>query len=96
MQLNPWHGPVGFDYRDENWMSQAGCVGYEPEWWFWFEGTPPWIKQSAQKICAECPVATQCLEYSIETRSEFGVWAGMTENQRRKLLKGRKGNSDAA
>lgn len=37
--------------------------------------------------CAACPVRTQCLADALDHRVEFGVWGGMTERERRKLLR---------
>jgi len=29
----------------------------------------------AQRICATCPVASQCLEYALENHVDHGIWA---------------------
>tara|TARA_B100000902_G_scaffold391752_1_gene442945 strand:- start:2601 stop:2951 length:351 start_codon:yes stop_codon:yes gene_type:complete len=36
-------------------------------------------------ICQNCPVAKPCLEYSFRNSSKFGIWGGLSENQRRKI-----------
>jgi WhiB family redox-sensing transcriptional regulator len=36
-----------------------------------------------------CPVRTECLADSLDNRIEFGVWGGMTERERRALLRRR-------
>jgi WhiB family redox-sensing transcriptional regulator len=36
-----------------------------------------------------CPVRTECLADSLDNRVEFGVWGGMTERERRALLRRR-------
>lgn len=41
----------------------------------------------AKEVCAECPVTFQCLDYSIITQQQPGVWGGMDEQERRPLLK---------
>ncbi len=41
----------------------------------------------ALSICATCPVQLECLEYALEARERYGVWGGMTEKQRRRLLR---------
>jgi WhiB family redox-sensing transcriptional regulator len=38
-------------------------------------------------ICRQCAVITECLADALDNRVEFGVWGGMTERQRRKLIK---------
>lgn len=39
-----------------------------------------------RKVCATCPVFTQCLMASLLNREEFGVWAGLSGRQRKKVL----------
>lgn len=36
-----------------------------------------------------CPVRTECLAEALDNRIEFGVWGGMTERERRSLLRRR-------
>ena len=38
-------------------------------------------------ICRPCPVVAECLADALDNEIEFGVWGGMTERQRRALLK---------
>lgn len=40
----------------------------------------------ARSLCADCPVFRDCLRSSLENREAFGVWAGSTSKQRRKML----------
>ena len=40
-------------------------------------------------ICRSCPVRTACLADALDNRVEFGVWGGMTERERRALLRRR-------
>lgn len=41
----------------------------------------------AKHLCAHCPVRVRCLVEALENRIEFGVWGGMTERERRALLR---------
>jgi WhiB family redox-sensing transcriptional regulator len=41
----------------------------------------------AKAVCMGCPVRTECLSDALDNRVEFGVWGGMTERERRALLK---------
>ena len=36
-----------------------------------------------------CPVRTECLAEALDGRINFGVWGGMTERERRALLRRR-------
>ena len=40
-------------------------------------------------ICAGCSVKTECLADALDNEIEFGVWGGMTERERRALLRRR-------
>ena len=40
-------------------------------------------------VCVACPVRTECLAEALDGRIEFGVWGGMTERERRALLRRR-------
>ncbi|MFB7057390.1 WhiB family transcriptional regulator [Streptomyces vinaceus] len=42
--------------------------------------------EAAKRVCAVCPVRTACLEHALRTREAFGVWGGLTEEERRALL----------
>jgi WhiB family transcriptional regulator, redox-sensing transcriptional regulator len=65
------------------WVSQARCRGADPDELF--------VRGAAQRkaavICRHCPVIAECGADALDNRVEFGVWGGMTERQRRALLK---------
>ena len=65
------------------WVAQARCRTADPDELF--------VTGAAQKraavICRRCAVVTQCLADALDNDVEFGVWGGMTERQRRKLVK---------
>src|SRR5690349_4323863 len=65
------------------WVSNARCRSTDPDELF--------VRGAAQKkaamICRHCPVITECAADALDNRIEFGVWGGMTERQRRALLK---------
>ncbi|WP_150236416.1 WhiB family transcriptional regulator [Nocardiopsis quinghaiensis] len=41
----------------------------------------------AKYLCVGCPVRIRCLVEALENRIEHGVWGGMTESERRSLLR---------
>ena len=41
----------------------------------------------AKKVCKGCPVRMECLADALDNQVEFGVWGGMTERERRALLR---------
>ncbi len=46
-------------------------------------------QREARQLCRGCPVRTECLAHALDQRIEFGVWGGMTERERRALLRNR-------
>ncbi len=65
------------------WVAKARCRTIDPDRLF--------VRGAAQRkeaeICRHCPVILQCAADALDNRIEFGVWGGMTERQRRALLK---------
>jgi WhiB family redox-sensing transcriptional regulator len=41
--------------------------------------------KTARKICSECPVSRECLEYALETKQDHGTWAGTSARERYRL-----------
>lgn len=44
-------------------------------------------EKAAIAICRSCDVCSDCGAYALATREEWGIWGGLTEKKRRKLLK---------
>ncbi|QCQ94079.1 WhiB family transcriptional regulator [Rhodococcus sp. SGAir0479] len=65
------------------WVAQARCREVDPDQLF-VRGA---AQRKAATICRHCPVLMQCGADALDNRVEFGVWGGMTERQRRALLK---------
>lgn len=39
-------------------------------------------QQRAKSICAGCPVISQCLDHALSTGERYGVWGGLTADER--------------
>jgi len=72
---------------ETTWMAVGNCNNHPPAVFFPSDGVGVEI---AKKICATCPVQSQCLEYALEARIDHGVWGGTAERQRRRILKARR------
>ena len=42
---------------------------------------------TAKAICASCPVLTQCREHALTVREPYGIWGGMSEEEREALYR---------
>lgn len=74
-------GELVFD-RGE-WVTQAHCRGGDPDALF-VRGAE---QRKAVSICRGCPVLTECRADALDNKVEFGVWGGLTERQRRAVLR---------
>jgi WhiB family redox-sensing transcriptional regulator len=43
--------------------------------------------QSAKRVCASCPVRLECADYAIRAREPFGVWGGLSEDDREQIFR---------
>jgi WhiB family transcriptional regulator, redox-sensing transcriptional regulator len=70
---------------DTDWTRRALCQASEPDELF-VQGA---AQNRAKAVCLGCPVRTECLADALDHRVEFGIWGGMTERERRALLRRR-------
>jgi WhiB family redox-sensing transcriptional regulator len=68
-----------------DWRVRATCRDEDPDGLF-VRGAE---QRKAKMVCIACPVRTECLADALDNRIEFGVWGGMTERERRALLRRR-------
>src|SRR6201994_3323803 len=68
-----------------DWTTRAACKGTDPDELF-VQGA---AQNRAKLICRGCPVRTECLADALDNGIEFGGWGGMTERERRALLRRR-------
>ena len=67
----------------EDWAPLGSCSTADPDALF-VQGA---AQQTAKVVCQRCPVIAECLADALDNRTEFGVWGGMTERERRALLR---------
>jgi WhiB family redox-sensing transcriptional regulator len=68
-----------------DWIREAKCRQSRPDDLF-VTGA---AQHQAKLVCAGCPVTLQCLAEALDQRIEWGVWGGMTERERRIVLRKR-------
>lgn len=82
-------GVPGVRRQDEDtalaWQADALCAQTDPEAFFPEKGGST---REAKRICEDCEVRAECLQYALENDERFGIWGGLSERERRKLRRG--------
>lgn len=73
------------------WQFEGACNGAETNEFFLEDSMRGKTKRTrelnAVAICNTCPVKQQCLDHALSVPEVYGVWGGMTEDQRLTLSK---------
>jgi WhiB family redox-sensing transcriptional regulator len=64
------------------WQERALCAQTDPEAFFPEKGGST---REAKKVCQQCDVRAECLDYALAHDERFGIWGGLSERERRKL-----------
>lgn len=83
--------------RPDDWRARAACAertpdGYplnDPELWQPISATQLVQIREAKTICRGCPVTRACYDTAIADglQAQHGIWAGLTEDERRSILR---------
>ena len=80
------------DPDQTTWIADAACIGEDPE--LFFPMGPPSLVSAqtarAKAVCGGCRVRDDCLEWSLVTAQDAGVWGGVDEDERRELRRRRR------
>lgn len=69
---------------NENWTEAAACKNSSDQ--LFVQGAE---QNEAKRVCMRCPVKAECLAEALDNRIQWGVWGGLTERERRALLRRR-------
>lgn len=69
------------------WTLAALCLQVDPELFFPEKGGPGSARE-AKRICAGCPVKSECLADALSRDERNGIWGGLTRDERRRLRRG--------
>lgn len=72
---------------NQGWRRLARCRGLDPEVFYPQDDDEG---EEAKTICALCVVRQSCLEYALAAREKHGVWGGLSERERRRVLRRRR------
>ena len=83
---------------DYSWREDAICRDTDPALFFPVGTTGHALVQieHAKRVCGECVVARQCLDFALETNQDSGIWGGLTEEERRVIRRRRVAAARAA
>jgi WhiB family redox-sensing transcriptional regulator len=72
--------------HDLNWQARAACQGMDTSIFYHPENergrTRDRREYEAKQVCRGCPVVGPCLHWALETREPYGVWGGMSVEER--------------
>ncbi|MPV37388.1 WhiB family transcriptional regulator [Georgenia subflava] len=69
--------------EDQTWALRAACAAAEPDALF-VRGA---AQRQVRELCFSCEVRMECLADALSSQTSFGVWGGLTERERRALLR---------
>lgn len=68
---------------DQSWVARALCATEEPDALF-VQGAS---QRQVRLRCMQCEVRLECLADALQAEANFGVWGGLTERERRAMLR---------
>ncbi|AAN07983.1 WhiB transcription factor [Mycobacterium phage RitSun] len=74
------------EVHTDDWRRKALCTHEDGDIWFLNE-SGHYVNDAARKICWECPVQPQCLQWALK-HNELGVWGGFSEKERQRIKRG--------
>ncbi|GAA3957107.1 hypothetical protein GCM10022384_07730 [Streptomyces marokkonensis] len=78
--------------RAPDWRDAAACRTEDPDLFFPQGTIGPYLPQveQAKAVCRRCPVFAQCAQWAWENKPSDGIFAGLTEAERRYLRRRKK------
>jgi len=77
-----------------DWQMNGACRGEDPSLFFHPDGERGPAREAreaaAKAICAACPVRTMCAEHALTVREPYGVWGGLSEDDRDAIYRRRR------
>jgi WhiB family redox-sensing transcriptional regulator len=79
------------EWGNGEWRKQAACANSDTEKFFPTKGKEArtqHVISSARLVCARCPVRSECLEFAVKNSVMYGIWGGLTREERKKVKDG--------
>lgn len=75
---------------DWDWQTKAACRGSDTGTFYHSENErgPSRARRemAAKAVCSRCPVIQSCLRWALAAREPYGVWGGLSVQEREALL----------
>jgi WhiB family redox-sensing transcriptional regulator len=86
-----YNGSVPETKRAPDWRDDAACRDEDSEAFFASSSTSEGKRliQHAKAVCSGCLSRDECGQWALETRQAYGMWGGMTEDERKAVLRRR-------
>jgi len=72
------------------WQYSGACQSLPTEMFFHPDGERGPRRRNrenaAKTICASCPVIQQCREHALSVQEPYGIWGGLTEDERLAII----------
>ena len=72
-----------------DWQLHGLCRGEDPGMFFHPEGERGPARAAreaaAKAVCGQCPVRTQCASHALAVREPYGIWGGLSEEDRERI-----------
>ena len=82
--------PVAETYE---WQLRGACRGMDSAYFFHPEGERGLAKarreEQAKRVCRACPVLEQCRRHALAVEEPYGVWGGMSVEERGDVIRAR-------
>jgi WhiB family redox-sensing transcriptional regulator len=74
-----------------DWRAASACRTADPDLFFPVAAGAAASPQVslALRICDDCPVKRECLDFAMRTREQAGIWGGTTPEERIRVLRAR-------
>lgn len=89
--MSHYQGSVPETEPAPDWRDTAACRGEDPDLFFASNATTQGQAaiRRAKATCWTCPSMNACGQWAMDTRQPFGVWGGVSETERRSILRRR-------
>lgn len=68
----------------EPWMDSSLCAQSDPELFYPEKGQSA---NAAKRVCSQCPVRQECLDWAVDAGEDHGVWGGLSRKERHAYAK---------